>query len=100
MALAIGAVRDEAAVGALGFAGEPAEVVDGEGDFALALLEGFAVFQGDGAGNFVATTFEKSSPASSSPSSRLRIVCRTWSSVRSWNMPPLTPGMKPDFAEQ
>src|SRR5258706_7654398 len=46
------------------------------------------------------TTFEKSSPASSRPSSRLRIVWRTWFSTSSAKMPPFGPGMKPDLAEQ
>lgn len=50
-------MRDDAAVGAGGFLGEPADLGDGEGDFALGLGDGFAVLAGDEGGEIGGVLF-------------------------------------------
>src|SRR5262245_56866710 len=58
MALFFDLVGDDASVDAPCFFGEPAQMVDGEGDFILALREGLSVFEGNDAGDFLAAAME------------------------------------------
>ena len=51
-------MRHYATVGAPGFLGKPVQMVNSHSDLALALSEGFAIFQSDQTGNFFTSAMD------------------------------------------